>query len=99
MIFYPEQNVRLYGILYSLANAVSYVCCSLHILCNRENQTPLHLACQGGHTVIVCKLLEKSQEDERKPLLKVHDNEGNTALHLAIESLRVSHLAQVHHKW
>ena len=67
--------------------------CSLHILCNREKQTPLHLACQEGHTLIVRKLLEKcpSQEDGRKILLKAHDNEGNTALHLAIESLRVRH--------
>lgn len=65
---------------------------SLHILHNRENQTPLHLACQGGHTMIIRKLLEKcpSEEDRRKTLLEAHDKEGNTALHLAIESLRVS---------
>ena len=65
---------------------------SLYCVSNREKQTPLHLACHEGHTKIVRRLLEmcSSEPGRRKALLEARDNEGNTALHLAVESLRVS---------
>ena len=68
---------------------------SLHQLTNNEKQTPLHLACQEGHTRIVEKLLKKCPEEERNDLLKVDDIEKKTALHLAVESLRISHSSDI----
>ena len=59
---------------------------------NEELQTPLHLACREGHTVIAQKLLQAFPQEFKEALLHAHDIEGNTALHLAVKSLRVSFL-------
>ena len=67
---------------------------SLHKLTNNEKQTPLHLACQEGHTRIVEKLLKKCPKVERNDLLKVYNIEKKTALHLAVESLRINHSSE-----
>lgn len=56
---------------------------------NRDDQTPLHFACQEGHTNIVKMLLEKCPEGDLEDILGAHDSRGNTAFHLAVESLGV----------
>ena len=63
---------------------------SFYNIHNKEYQTPLHLACQEGHTKIVEKLLKKCPREWKERLLHAHDIEGDTALHLAVQSLRVS---------
>ena len=65
------------------------------MLTNNEEQTPLHLACQEGHTQIVEKLLKKCPEEERNDLLRIYDIEMKTALHLAVESLKISHSSDI----
>ena len=65
------------------------VAASFSNVCNYDHQTPLHLACREGRTEIAKKLLEKFPEDRKEKLLNLHDIEGNVALHLAIESLKV----------
>lgn len=57
---------------------------------NRDCQTPLHLACQEGHTKIVKMLVERCPQERVKDLLEAHDSRGSTALHLAVEYLGVS---------
>ena len=64
---------------------------------NEELQTPLHLACREGHTVIAQRLLQAFPQEFKKALLHVHDIEGNTALHLAVKSLRVSLKYAIYH--
>lgn len=57
---------------------------------NQDCQTPLHLACQEGHTKIVKLLVEMCPPERVRDFLEAHDSRGNTALHLAVEHLGVS---------
>lgn len=48
---------------------------------DNEGKSPLHLACQGGHLMVVQNVLESQQYSE--DVLEAGDKMGNTPLHLA----------------
>ena len=48
---------------------------------DNEGKNPLHLACQGGHLMVVKCILESQQYSE--DVLEAGDKMGNTPLHLA----------------
>ncbi|KAK9180399.1 hypothetical protein WN943_029608 [Citrus x changshan-huyou] len=48
----------------------------------KSEDTALHLAAASGHSDVVCRLVETMGENESN-ILKIQNNRGNTALHLA----------------
>ena len=52
---------------------------------NNDYEIPLHVACKEGHVDIVKELLKPGHGDV-KSMIAARDNEGNSCMHLAVES-------------
>ncbi len=50
---------------------------------NKDQRTPLHLACQRGYRPVVQLLLQKCEPSQRLAWLAKQDKDGQTALHMA----------------